>query len=130
MCLLPPSPPVVVLSRIQVSKKCSVPASAHFLLREESIFACKLLQKFRKNAEHHVSSSDVGERIDAGSRFFFTFNEASEFMQAGVKDFMYPASFFDSLAEKYRFKLANCSIEYGHPRGQKMVRLSKLSPDY
>jgi hypothetical protein len=50
---------------------------------------------------------------------FFTFNDALEFMQGGGIDFMYPASFFRSLAEKYRFSLVDFSIEYGHPRGQK-----------
>lgn len=69
----------------------------------------------------------IGTIMGTGSRFFFTFYEASAVMQVGLKDFMYPLSFFESLAEKYRFKLADCSVEYSHPRRQKMVRLSKLS---
>lgn len=69
----------------------------------------------------------IGTIMGTGSRFFFTFSEASAFMQVGLKDFVYPFSFFESLAEKYRFKLADCSVEYSHPRGQKMAKLSKLS---
>ena len=70
---------------------------------------------------------NIGGIMGAQSTFFFTFHEGPAFLQLGLKDFSYPLSFFESLAEKYRFRLADYSAEYDHPRDQKMVGLSKLS---
>lgn len=68
----------------------------------------------------------IGSIMNTKSRFFFTFNEALAFMQVGLKDFKYPVSFFEALAERYRFKLTDYSDEYSHPRGQKMAGISKV----
>jgi len=68
----------------------------------------------------------IGTIVDSGFKLFFTFYEASAVVQAGLKDFKYPLSFFESLAGKYGFNLADCSVEYNHPRGQKMAKLSEL----
>ncbi len=68
---------------------------------------------------------NVGHVMHENSTFFFTFNVGGEFKRTGLKDFCYPFSFFESLAEQYGFILQDCSKEYNHPRGQRMVRLMK-----
>ncbi len=67
----------------------------------------------------------IGRTMKHSSVFFFTFNEAWEFKQTGLKDFRYPSSFFWSLADEHGFKLEDRSGDYGHPRGQHMAMLSK-----
>jgi SAM-dependent methyltransferase len=67
----------------------------------------------------------IGRIMKQESVFFFTYNEAGEFIQTGLKDFRYPFSFFQSLAEKYGFDLKDRSKDYEHPRGQHMAMLSK-----
>jgi len=57
--------------------------------------------------------------------FVFTFNEASEFKQTGLKGFSYPFVFFQSLADEYGFNLKDRSEDYKHPVGQHMAMLSK-----
>lgn len=70
---------------------------------------------------------NIGGIMSRASVFFFTFKEALAFKQTGLKDFRYPFSFFQSLADKYGFSLRDLSGEYQHPRGQLMAMLSKKS---
>lgn len=68
----------------------------------------------------------IGRIMNQDSIFFFTFSaEALEFKQTGLKGFRYPFSFFQSLADEYRFNLKDRSRDYEHPRGQHMAMLSK-----
>ena len=69
----------------------------------------------------------IGSIMGIDSKFFFTFNEGAAFTQLGLKDFSYPFSFFESLAKTYGFELADYSVEYSHPRGQRMAQISKRS---
>jgi SAM-dependent methyltransferase len=66
----------------------------------------------------------VGQIMKSTSAFFFTFTEAEEFDQTGLKDFCYPRTFFQSLAEECGFELRDRSSAYDHPRGQRMAVLS------
>ena len=59
------------------------------------------------------------------SVFYFTYKKEKEYRQTGYKDFRYPFSFFNSLADQYGFKLQDYSKEYNHPGGQLMVELMK-----
>ena len=59
------------------------------------------------------------------SVFFFTFRESQQYRRKGFKDFAYPFSFFDTLAERYDLHLDRMS-DYHHPREQQMVRLTIL----
>ncbi len=59
------------------------------------------------------------------SVFYFTYFKGEKYMQTGIKDFSYPFSFFEGLAEQHGFKLKDCAEEYNHPRGQLMMALSK-----
>ena len=67
----------------------------------------------------------IGGIMHHDSMFFFTFNESSEFQQTGLKDFGYPFSFFQSLAQQCGYDLKDGSSEYKHPRNQRMTILSK-----
>ena len=67
----------------------------------------------------------ISRLMNRDSVFFFTFNEELEFKQADLKDFCYPVSFFQSLADEYGFNLRDRSEDYKHPRGQHMAMLSK-----
>ncbi len=61
----------------------------------------------------------------AGSIFAFTYNRASGHGQTGHKSFVYPWSFFTSLAQEVGVTLTDCADEYDHPGGQRMVTLSR-----
>jgi SAM-dependent methyltransferase len=67
----------------------------------------------------------VGNMMHHDSRFFFTFNQTSKFRQTGLKDFCYPFSFFQALAQQYGYDLKDVSSEYRHPRSQRMALLSQ-----
>ena len=63
--------------------------------------------------------------MDAGSIFSFTYNRASAHGQTGNKSFVYPWSFFTSLAEKVGVTVEDCADKYDHPHGQRMVTLRR-----
>jgi cyclopropane fatty-acyl-phospholipid synthase-like methyltransferase len=111
--------PMLHLSKNKDLKFEELKGKAFDYLLAQSVFTHLMPEHIEECFQH------VGTIMATGCRFFFTFIQALEFMQGGVKDFMYTASFFDSLAEKYGFNLVDFSIEYGHPRGQKMVRITK-----
>lgn len=68
----------------------------------------------------------IGSIMHQTSVFYFTYFKGEEYEQTGLKDFCYPFSFFESLAEQYGFKLQDYSKDYNHPRGQLMVELRSL----
>jgi len=68
---------------------------------------------------------NIGSIMHENSAFYFTYNKGKEYMRVSLKDFLYPFSFFELLAEQCGFKIQDCSKEYGHPRGQLMVELIK-----
>ena len=67
----------------------------------------------------------VGRIMTENGRFFFTYNVADAFVQTGPKAFRYPAVFFESLSEETGFALSDVSGSYKHPRGQRMMMVSK-----
>jgi SAM-dependent methyltransferase len=67
----------------------------------------------------------VGQVMGMDSAFYFTFHRATEAEQTGLKDFRYPLSFFQDLAGRHGFKLQDRSAGYPHPRGQRMVKVTK-----
>ena len=70
----------------------------------------------------HVSSI-----MHPASTFYFTYAEAPEFTQTRVEGFRYPRHFFQDMADRYKFRLADHSADYPHPRGQRMAAL-RLKP--
>jgi len=93
------------------------------------VFDYLLAQSVFTHLKHeHIREcfQSISRIMNHDSVFFFTFAEAVEFKQTGLKDFHYPFSFFQSLADEFRFNLKNCSKDYEHPRGQHMAMLSKL----
>ena len=69
--------------------------------------------------------SHVGGIMSQDSVFFFTFNEGSTFSRSGLTVFHYPFAFMQSLARDNGFVLTDRSDDYPHPRGQRMVALSR-----
>jgi SAM-dependent methyltransferase len=69
---------------------------------------------------------NIGRVMHDRSGFYFTYQQATEFQQVGLTDFRYPFALFESLAERYGFKLRDRSQEYKHPRGQLMVEIKKI----
>lgn len=68
----------------------------------------------------------VGLVMRDSSRFYFTYNDAPERVAKPIgMDFRYPLSFFELLAGTYGFRLEDCSAEYAHPRGQRMLEVSR-----
>jgi cyclopropane fatty-acyl-phospholipid synthase-like methyltransferase len=68
---------------------------------------------------------NIAHIMHENSVFYFTYEKEKEYRQTGYKDFRYPFSFFNSLADQYGFKLQDYSKEYNHPGGQLMVELMK-----
>lgn len=69
---------------------------------------------------------NIGRIMATGSRFFFTFDEASKYKQISVKDFRYPFSFFETITDRYGFRLVDCRKEYDHPRSQRMLMVVRI----
>jgi cyclopropane fatty-acyl-phospholipid synthase-like methyltransferase len=75
-------------------------------------------------AEHiHECFENIGTIMHSNSLFYFTYRDATEHKRIRVKEFYYPPSFFESLAARHQFSMQDCSNEYNHPRGQKMIEL-------
>lgn len=68
---------------------------------------------------------NIGRIMHDNSVFYFTYSKGEEHRKNSLKDFCYPFSFFESLAEQQKFTLQDCSKDYIHPRGQLMVKLVK-----
>lgn len=68
----------------------------------------------------------VGNIMHKNSFFYFTYKKGDEYTQTGLKDFVYPFSFFESLAQQNGFTLRDRSKDYNHHRGQMMAELRKL----
>lgn len=64
----------------------------------------------------------VGRAMAPGALFFFTWFDSPEPARLSPKDFAYPFAFFEALAGRHGFELADLSARYPHPRGQKMAR--------
>ncbi len=62
----------------------------------------------------------IGNIMTEKAKFFFTFHPGTSFRQRGEINFEYPHSFFEGLAQKYRFELEDVSDAYKHPRDQRM----------
>ena len=67
----------------------------------------------------------VGAVMTPESHFCFTFNEDATVRQSNRRGFVYPFSFFEDLAASHDFEMENRSADYDHPRGQRMVVLTK-----
>jgi SAM-dependent methyltransferase len=68
----------------------------------------------------------VGKIMHDESRFFFTFWESPVATRTGLKEFSYPVTFFEALAERHSFVI-RLGDDYLHPRGQRMAVLQRLS---
>jgi hypothetical protein len=80
----------------------------------------------------HLKSNHISEAYQHISRimkqdsvFFFTFNKGRKHRQIGRKDFSYPLSFFQCLADEYGFNLTERSRDYPHPHKQHMVEMRR-----
>ena len=67
----------------------------------------------------------LGAVMTPESRFCFTFNEDAMVRQSNRRGFVYPFSFFEDLAARHDFEVVDRSDDYDHPRGQRMVVLTK-----
>jgi SAM-dependent methyltransferase len=66
----------------------------------------------------------VGKVMKPTSAFYFTYTHREELGAKTWKGFTYPFSFFTELAAK-RGVAVEAMTDYDHPRGQKMVKLTK-----
>lgn len=86
----------------------------------QSVFTHLKPEHIRECFEH------IGQIMHDNSAFYFTYFEAEEYRQTGLKGFRHSPQLFQSLAEQYNFQLKDCSSDYPHPRGQLMVEVKKL----
>jgi SAM-dependent methyltransferase len=71
---------------------------------------------------------NIGSIMDKNSVFYFTYKKGRGYKQTGLKNFRYPFSFFEALAQQNGFEVRDCSKLYPHPREQRMVELRWSSP--
>ena len=62
----------------------------------------------------------VAKIMHDSSVFYFT-SKATRRGRPSHKNFRYPFSYFQSLADKYGLSLEDCSADYDHPRDQRMA---------
>jgi len=70
---------------------------------------------------------NIGKVMGEHSVFYFTQFRGDRYKRSSIEGFYYPFSHFQSLAEEHGFSLKDCSAEYPHPKGQKMVEVKKQS---
>jgi cyclopropane fatty-acyl-phospholipid synthase-like methyltransferase len=132
------SPNALAYAKQFVQQEGLIEKSPHLLVSENKnlkfrefsgdIFDYILAQSvFTHLKPEHIKEcfENIGKIMHKNSAFYFTYKQGEEYSQIGFKDFLYPFPFFESLAEQNRFKLQDCSKEYNHPRGQRMVELMK-----
>ena len=68
--------------------------------------------------------ANIGNIFDQNTSFFFTYFNETTFKLKSRKNFGYPLQFFETLAQRYGFKLRDFSDEYPHPRNQHMLQLT------
>jgi len=68
---------------------------------------------------------NIGKVMDKNSVFYFTHFGGSRYQHFSIEDFRYPFSHFQSLADECGFSVKDCSSEYPHLIGQKMVEVKK-----
>jgi len=68
---------------------------------------------------------NIGKVMDKNSVFYFTYFQGKRYRHFSIEDFEYPFSHFEALADEYGFIVKDCSSEYPHLIGQKMVEVMK-----
>jgi len=71
--------------------------------------------------------ANVGKVMTAKSSFYFTYSQSDVPERLSIKDFAYPWTFFQELAENNGFYSEEVSPSYDHPRDQKMGVIRKMS---
>jgi SAM-dependent methyltransferase len=111
--------PTLILSRNKNMKFFELSGQEFDLILAQSVFTHLMPSHIEECIQH------IGRLMHTDTVFLFTYFEASDFRQSGLKDFRYPQDFFWSLAEQNGFSLKDRSAKYPHPRGQKMVELRR-----
>lgn len=63
----------------------------------------------------------IREVMHGNSVFYFTYFRAREYREASQKDFLYPLSYFEGLAERYNYHIEDFTWDYPHPKQQNML---------
>lgn len=71
----------------------------------------------------------IGRIMHDKSFFCFTFKLSPRPIRRGLNAFSYPLAFFQTTADRHGFDLVDCSSDYPHPRGQRMMRASRKGHD-
>ena len=66
---------------------------------------------------------NIKKVMNGESRFFFTYLEFPMHKGRSYKDFYYSPVFFEKMADKHGYSLVDRTLEYTHPRSQRMVEL-------
>lgn len=70
---------------------------------------------------------NIRKVMHENSTFYFTYFKGQQYQEASQKDFFYPLSYFEELAEKYHYILEDHTWDYLHPTGQNMLALKENS---
>lgn len=80
---------------------------------------------FTHLAERHIEQcfANLPKVMDDQSRFYFTYNEATEPTRSSFKNFAYPLGILRAIAEANGLTVEDVSERYPHPRQQRMARV-------
>ncbi len=95
---------------------------------EDSQFDYLLAQSvFTHLMPNHIDEcfANIGKVMGPDSQFYFTYQDSKVFKQNGYKQFSYPYSYFDELADRNGFRLFDHSEDYIHPRNQRMLKICR-----
>lgn len=103
-----------------------------FAMFKDETFDFLLAQSvFTHLMEGHIEEcfAHIGRVMGPDSRFYFTFYTGEASPRSGPKSFQFPLSFFERVADENRFELVDRSLDYRHPRGQRMAYAKKRAAD-
>jgi SAM-dependent methyltransferase len=69
--------------------------------------------------------ANIAKIMKSGSSFCFTYFRSKDYKQINYKDFSYPITYFQELANRYDFDLIDYTDEYNHPKNQNMLMIRK-----
>jgi SAM-dependent methyltransferase len=68
---------------------------------------------------------NIGKVMSENGTFYFTYFGGDRYQHFSIEDFRYPLAHFESLGKEYGFSVKDCSSEYPHLIGQKILEAKK-----
>jgi SAM-dependent methyltransferase len=113
--------PKLVLSQAKDLQFTEFPQTRFDFILAQSVFT-HLMPKHIAECFAHV-----GKIMKPHSLFFFTYFRSDKSKRMSLKDFSYPLSYFQNLADSNNFTLVDWTGQYPHPKRQNMLSIQMRS---